>query len=126
MIHLDTQVVIWLYQRKRNRLGADAERLIKRNRNLVISPLVIVELEILLEAGRIAIPSVDAVLADVGDQFSIEASKASLQAVTQAARSFAWTRDPFDRLIVANAMADNARLVTADTHIQANFKDAVW
>jgi PIN domain nuclease of toxin-antitoxin system len=40
--------------------------------------------------------------------------------------TFAWTRDPFDRLIVANAMADGAPLITADETILANFRDAVW
>ncbi len=46
--------------------------------------------------------------------------------IIKAARTFAWTRDPFDRLIVANAMADGARLVTADETIRRHFAGAVW
>ena len=46
--------------------------------------------------------------------------------VVAAATTFAWTRDVFDRLIVANAMTDGARLLTADQHILDNFRDAVW
>jgi acetylornithine deacetylase/succinyl-diaminopimelate desuccinylase-like protein len=38
----------------------------------------------------------------------------------------AWTRDPFDRLIVANAMADGATLITADRVILRHFDQAIW
>ena len=38
-----------------------------------------------------------------------------------------WTRDPFDRLIVANAKAAGlAPLVTADENIRKNYIRAVW
>jgi len=37
-----------------------------------------------------------------------------------------WTRDPFDRIIVAHAMAKNIKLITKDERISANFKDALW
>ncbi len=37
-----------------------------------------------------------------------------------------WTRDPFDRLIVANAKAANASLVTKDERILKNYSRAVW
>ena len=39
--------------------------------------------------------------------------------MVEAARTFAWTRDPFDRLIVANAIADGVKLLTADEIILA-------
>lgn len=126
MIHLDTQISVWLYQRKRNRLSSEAANLIKRGRGLVISPFVMIELEILHEADRIDIPSVEALMSSLQETFSIEVSLASLRDIADKARTFAWTRDPFDRLIVANAMADGATLVTADVHIVANFTDAVW
>ena len=37
------------------------------------------------------------------------------------AQSLTWTRDPFDRLIVAKAMAANAKLITHDENIRLNF-----
>jgi PIN domain nuclease of toxin-antitoxin system len=38
-----------------------------------------------------------------------------------------WTRDPFDRLIVAQAKAnDGAGLVMADTVIRKHYAGAVW
>jgi PIN domain nuclease of toxin-antitoxin system len=38
-----------------------------------------------------------------------------------------WTRDPFDRLIVANAKANGfAWLISADEHIRNHYPRAVW
>jgi PIN domain nuclease of toxin-antitoxin system len=37
-----------------------------------------------------------------------------------------WTRDPFDRLIVAQAIAEDANLATRDRVVRRNFKGAIW
>lgn len=37
-----------------------------------------------------------------------------------------WTRDPFDRMIAAQAIVADAPLVTADRTILANLPLAVW
>jgi PIN domain nuclease of toxin-antitoxin system len=37
-----------------------------------------------------------------------------------------WTRDPFDRLIVANAKAAGAPLVTKDERILGHYSRALW
>ena len=126
MIHLDTQIVAWLYLRKTRNLGDAAQSLLRRTSAPMISPLVIVELEILTELGRISPPSVPAMIAALEDQIGLVQSDASMAAVSQAACRFAWTRDPFDRLIVANAMADGAILITADQVILRHFDKAVW
>ena len=87
--------------------------------------MAILELEVLSELRRIANDSAE-IIADLGSEFGLTVASTPFIAVIEAARTFAWTRDPFDRLIVANAIADGARLLTADATILANFKDAVW
>ena len=37
-----------------------------------------------------------------------------------------WIRDPFDRLIVAHAAANDAPLITRDEKIRRHYKRAVW
>ncbi len=37
-----------------------------------------------------------------------------------------WTRDVFDRLLAAEAVAKGAGFVTADTDIRSNLTQAVW
>ena len=90
-----------------------------------MDPLVLVEIEILAERGKVDV-DVDQLLRRLKADFDFRFSAASMEQVMTEARRFAWTRDPFDRLIVANAMADGAKLITADEHIGAHFKDAVW
>jgi PIN domain nuclease of toxin-antitoxin system len=37
-----------------------------------------------------------------------------------------WTRDPFDRLIVAQALLHDAPLITKDEHIRRHYAGALW
>jgi PIN domain nuclease of toxin-antitoxin system len=37
-----------------------------------------------------------------------------------------WVRDPFDRLIVAQASANDAPLITKDEKIRRHYKRAIW
>jgi PIN domain nuclease of toxin-antitoxin system len=92
---------------------------------VMVSPIVELELTYLYERGRLATPPSE-VFETVRVGLPFTRSGARLDAVAFAALDLAWTRDPFDRLIVANAIADRARLLTADRTILANFKDAVW
>lgn len=124
MIHLDTHILIWLAERRRTPLSATARRVVERD-ELAISPTVVMELETLHAIGRLK-SEPDRLLGVAERDFSVIRSRAIFNDVVEAARTFAWTRDPFDRLIVANAMADGVRLLTADEHILSHFKDAVW
>ena len=83
------------------------------------------ELETLFEARKLG-SEPEHLLSILEREHALTRSEARFDTVIGAARTFAWTRDPFDRLIVANAMADGVRLVTADETILTNFKDAVW
>lgn len=87
--------------------------------------MVVLELETLFECGKTKRdPAVT--LRALESSMDLEVSQTRFATVVQVARTFAWTRDAFDRLIVANAMADGVRLVTADQTILTNFTDAVW
>ena len=83
------------------------------------------ELETLWEGGKLKNQPAR-ILTAVESSFGASRSEASFDSVVEAARTFGWSRDPFDRLIVANAMADGVRLLTADDHILRHFRDAVW
>jgi PIN domain nuclease of toxin-antitoxin system len=124
LIHLDTHVVNWLVARRLNQLSAKTRALIERE-SVCISPMVVLELETLFECGKTKRdPAVT--LRALESSMDLEVSQTRFATVVQVARTFAWTRDAFDRLIVANAMADGVRLVTADQTILTNFTDAVW
>jgi PIN domain nuclease of toxin-antitoxin system len=123
VIHLDAHVAVWAYA-SRSRLSSSARRLLARG-SCQVSPIVLLEIEMLFELRRVAADAT-AILTRLSEQIDLTVCDTPLVRVVETARAFAWTRDPFDRLIVANAMADGARLLTADETILANFKDAVW
>jgi PIN domain nuclease of toxin-antitoxin system len=123
LIQIDTHVVIWLTGPPRF-LSATARRIVQRE-PLQVSPMVLLELETLHERGKFR-SEPQRLLHMVEQEFDLTQSETSFADVIDAARTFAWTRDPFDRLIVANAMADGVRLLTADETILRHFADAVW
>jgi PIN domain nuclease of toxin-antitoxin system len=124
VIYLDTHVVVWLYAGEHARLARTASRLIETE-SLLISPVLLLELALLEETGRIKIRE-QAIFGEL--QESLALSVCDLPFAEVAARSLLqkWTRDPFDRLIVAQAAARGARLITKDRLIRRHFKDAVW
>jgi len=123
VIHLDAHVAVWAHA-SRSRLSSSARRLLVQD-SCQVSPVVLLEVEMLFELRRIAADATT-ILARLSEQIGLTVCETPFVHVVDAARTFAWTRDPFDRLIVANAMADGAPLLTADETILANFKDAVW
>jgi PIN domain nuclease of toxin-antitoxin system len=123
VIHIDTHVAVWLLA-GRHRLSRDAIRLVEKG-ECVISPASLVEIEGLFEVRRVA-EDANTIFRHLRHQYRLSLSEGSFAEICAIARTFAWTRDPFDRLIVANAMADGAPLITADETILANFRDAVW
>ncbi|MCB1153096.1 MAG: PIN domain-containing protein [Deltaproteobacteria bacterium] len=119
MIHLDTHVVIWLHDggSKTGRLKRPPYQF--KNNPRFISPIVILELGLMFEKKRIRIPP-STIVAIVADQFSVQVSKTPFEDLVRHSMDLIWTREPIDRLIVAAAYADNAKLFTFDRHILAN------
>lgn len=122
--HLDTNVVVWLFDRRHDRLTKPARRALDRA-PAIVSPAVRLELHVLRERGRLKVEA-DEILARLAHDQGLVLVDTRFDAVIERATRFAWTRDPFDRLIVANAMADGCELVTADEHIRAHFAGAIW
>jgi PIN domain nuclease of toxin-antitoxin system len=124
LIRLDTHVVVWLYAGEIERLGEAAAAAIEEHAP-TISPMVRLELTYLHEVGRITVPAAD-IIDDLTQRVSLTMSTTSLAEVVRAATPLDWTRDPFDRLITADALASAASLVTKDEHIRANVPTAIW
>jgi PIN domain nuclease of toxin-antitoxin system len=122
-VHLDTHVAVWLAAGDKRRLRPIQRRLARAS--LFVSPVVLVELELLREIGRIRAPIAD-VLAILTDDHGVAEASGDLRDIVGYARLLGWTRDPFDRLIVAHAQASRAVLLTADATISDNFPDARW
>jgi PIN domain nuclease of toxin-antitoxin system len=123
LIHLDTHVVVWLYLGDRKRLRPAWKTL--EDSDLVISPIVSLELQYLFEVGRTTEPA-ETVVSDLLERIGLRMSEAPFPRVVQHALLQNWTRDPFDRLIVGNALVENLPLLTFDDTIRAHCSLAFW
>jgi PIN domain nuclease of toxin-antitoxin system len=124
MIHLDTHVVAWLFEARTELFPPIVSGLLEEN-ELVVSPMVELELEYLHEIGRAEVRS-HFVIGDLAGRIGLARSKAPFASIVDRARELSWTRDPFDRIIVATALVDDAPLLTRDQTILANFPGARW
>jgi len=124
VIHLDTHIVAWLYD-ARLELFSEATLDIMRNEPLAVSPMAGLELQYLHEIGRLADPA-SAVLDNLRTTIGLQISEASFADVVAHAKHLNWTRDPFDRIIVAQAVVDQSRLVTRDRKILSHCPSAIW
>mgnify|MGYP006392299587 FL=1 len=124
MIRLDTHAVVWLYTGEIERF-TPAGRSLLESEQLTVSPIVQLELTFLHEIGRLRVGGAD-ILGDLESRLRLFIVNQPLLAVVQAAASLDWTRDPFDRLIVGDAVAANCKLLTKDDAIHANLSLAVW
>ena len=126
MIHyLDTQVMVWLCQKQLDKLSRKAKAAIEES-DLLISPIVLLELQYLYEIKKLIHPP-QALLSQLESQIGLRLCDHGFPSVVQAALLESWTRDPFDRLIVAHAKAHGyAPLVTSDGDIRRHYSASVW
>jgi len=123
--YLDTQVVVRLAQGDLKKITRTAQKAIERY-DLFVSPMVHLELQYLFETGRIT-ASAETIFTHLDSTIGLSHCLIPFAEIARAACHETWTRDAFDRIIVAQARhAANAPLLTTDEHIQAHYDKAVW
>lgn len=123
--YLDTHVIVFLHAGDVSRISVKAQNQIE-NTDLLISPMVLLELELLYDKGTIKYPS-SQILADLTQQIGLSVCQMPFAHIVRSAATIKWTREPGDLLIVANAMANNyAPLVTKDERIRSSYINAIW
>ena len=123
--YLDTNIVIFLHSGTTARLTQRAIEQIERT-ELLVSAMVMLELEMLFEKGAVSYPA-SRILFDLNQQIGVSVCQMPMAAVMSSALGVKWTREPGDRIIVANAIANNAApLITSDRRIHAEYSNAIW
>jgi|GEM_PF-300751 len=118
-------VGVALWRRPAEQRGADAALRAVAAAPPLISPMVALELDFLREIGRVREPA-STVLTALEAELGLITDHTSFDRVVSAAASLSWTRDPFDRLIAAQAQAAGARLLTRDRSILDHASWAFW
>lgn len=124
LIYLDTHVVLWIHSGLTERLTGSVVQLLN-TQELRVSPIVRLELQYLYEIGRyLATPQI--VLSSLKQRIGLLECDKRFEDVIIAARPLEWTRDPFDRIIVAHASIDDNILISKDTLIREKYTYARW
>lgn len=121
---LDTHIVVWLYSGQLKLLSDVAIDEIRRN-DLLVSPIVKLELSYLYEIGRLNDPA-GKIINDLGNEIGLKIAEDNFIGIIDMASGYNWTRDPFDRIITAQARFRSLRLLTKDRTILANYDKAFW
>jgi PIN domain nuclease of toxin-antitoxin system len=124
VIYLDTHVVVWLYVPRKDLLSDNARRRIDED-DLYVSPMVLLEIEFLREIGRLSVGG-NAIYEELHRKIGLKICELDFLAAVRSALGLAWTRDPFDRVIVGHALAASRDLLTRDEVIRANYPRASW
>jgi PIN domain nuclease of toxin-antitoxin system len=103
--YLDTNVVIFLH-------SGNSARLTQR--------------EMLFEKNALEY-SASQILAALNQQIGVSVCQLPMSVIMNSALPIKWTREPGDRIIVANAAACNeAPLITSDRRIHEHYRNAIW
>ena len=87
--------------------------------------MVLFEMKLLQEIGRLNASPADW-LTILQRDFGVSLCPIPFHLVIESASGETWTRDPFDRLIVAQAKIAGGKLISKCTRIRDNFPDALW
>ncbi|MEQ9373574.1 MAG: PIN domain-containing protein [Imperialibacter sp.] len=122
--YLDTHVVVWLYGGEISKISPRVISIIEES-TLYYSSFVRLELKYLFEIGKIKVAP-DIILKSLEIEIALVNRDSPLYVLVNNALEHSWTRDPFDRMIVSQAQLSDCMLVTKDSLIRENFRNAVW
>ena len=125
MTYLDTHAAAWLRAGDPSAFDKTGRRILETDDELLISPIVLLELQMLFEKKRLSRPP-HAILSDLTAYGGVRVCDFPFLPVIESANRETWTRDPFDRIITAHARLRAARLLTQDALIRENYELAVW
>jgi PIN domain nuclease of toxin-antitoxin system len=124
MIFLDTHAVIWLYSGQLDLFNPKSLKLINTEQ-VCISHIVRLEIQYLYEIKRVKFESgliIDTLIDEIGLKFSDN----NFDSIVRQALHFSFTRDPFDRIIVADASINNSKLISKDRNLKKHYKNTIW
>lgn len=123
MIHLDTHVAVGLRSGDKKRLRP-VRAMLERD-DLRLSPFVVLELQALFEIGRLR-ENGRWIAERLAEDHGVLVHDGGLGEAASRALDLSFTRDPYDRLIAAHALASGASLLTVDETLLAHVSCARW
>jgi len=124
--YLDTHVAVRLANSDLSLISQPALDTIAKT-DLLISPMVLLELEYLFELKKETRLTAEDIQRKLELELGVRVCPLNFRAITRVAAGEKWTRDPFDRIIVAHAKANGlSPLISADRLIMQNYPRCIW
>lgn len=121
---LDTHITIWLYEKRLDLLSEKAKQFIEKN-DLFISPAVKLEIEYLFEIEKIKDNS-ETICSFLERNIDLKIENSSFLEIIKISLNENWTRDPFDRIIVAHSKLKDYTLISKDKKINKNYFRTIY
>lgn len=124
VVYLDTHIVVWLYAGLTDKFTDIAKEAIDES-DVLISQFIRLELQYLFEIARIKVKP-ETLITYLSKAINLKVTNYPLDRIIEEALKIDWTRDVFDRLLVAEAVARGRSFITADENILSNLRQAIW
>jgi PIN domain nuclease of toxin-antitoxin system len=122
--YLDTHIIVALFKGNSSYFSTNAVKTINEN-NLYFASISKLELQLFFEIGRLQYaPGI--ILNELSKNIGLCEGIYSYTEVTDKSLEINFTRDPFDRMIVAESAIDSNPLITKDENILQNYTNAIW
>jgi PIN domain nuclease of toxin-antitoxin system len=126
-ILLDTHVFLWWISRD-HQLSSDASELMADIENeLFLSPASVWEIVIKAQAGRLPLPTpIARFITEEMTENAIDALPIAISHALAVAELPPLHKDPFDRMIIAQAQCEKLPILTADPMIRQYDVETMW
>lgn len=121
---LDTHAVVFLHAGRMEEFTKEGTHLLETER-LRVGPTAVLELQYLYEIGRIRHTALQ-IIEDLRNDIGLQEYGENWIETVRVAVGCTWTRDPFDRMIAAQAEAGGELLLTRDRKIRRHCAFARW
>jgi PIN domain nuclease of toxin-antitoxin system len=125
-ILLDTHALIWWFGNESKLSRRASSMIANQNNTVLVSAAIAWELAIKVNLGKFDALSLTTELPRYTDQEGFEELPISLEQAVRAGLLPLHHRDPFDRLLVAQAQALNAPILSADTVLDQYDVKRLW
>jgi PIN domain nuclease of toxin-antitoxin system len=124
---LDTQVFLW-WNEADPRLSRRIRQLLSDSENsLYLSVASAWEMILKVQSGKLGLPAATAVYIPARlKHYGIEALPVTLEHVLAASTLPSYHRDPFDRMLVAQAQVERLPIVTHDPQVGRYAVETIW
>ncbi|HEY4194057.1 MAG TPA: type II toxin-antitoxin system VapC family toxin [Mucilaginibacter sp.] len=125
-ILIDTHILIW-YLNGDNTLPSNLLAIIENEQNqIIVSTISLWEITIKISSGKLELTKTLAEIEKYLAGKELQLLHIGFDALIKLKDLPYYHRDPFDRLLIAQAISENLTIISADRHFEAYLVEVIW